>query len=86
MKTISDTFRENLARLAPSFAPGIYELAEDADVMPSTIYRLISGGRKNPTIETVDAIAKALNVSTRRLLETPPQVRKRSNGRRESFV
>lgn len=74
MKTISDAFRENLARLVPIHAPSIYELAEDADVMPSTIYRLISGGRKNPTIETVDAIAKAMNVNPIDLItETVPE-------------
>jgi len=45
------------------------KLARLADVSNNTIFNIEGGKQKNPTIETVSKIAKALNVAIENLIE-----------------
>ena len=45
------------------------KLAREADVAYNTVVKIESGENKNPTIETLRSIAKALNVSVDELIK-----------------
>ena len=44
-------------------------LAKKADITYSTLIKIEAGANKNPTIRTLQHLAKALNVSLDRLME-----------------
>lgn len=57
------TIAENLRKARKKAGLSQDKLAREADVAYNTIVKIESGENKNPTIETLRSIAKALDVS-----------------------
>jgi len=62
------TIAENLKKARKKASLSQDKLAREADVAYNTIVKIESGENKNPTIETLRGIAKALSISVDELI------------------
>ena len=66
---MANTVSENIRKLRIKKGIPQDRLSKLADVTYNTIIKIESGANKNPTIETLSKIAKALNVSVDDLIK-----------------
>lgn len=66
--SLVDRIAENIRWFADQRQMGLSKLADTAGVARTTLYRLLNGQRANPSIETIEALATALEVSALALL------------------
>ena len=69
MSKIIPTVSKNIRRLRKAKGLSQDKLSRLADVSHATIIKIESGGIQSPTINTVQKIAKALNVSVDELIK-----------------
>ncbi len=67
--TNKSTIAENIKKYRNKMGVSQDRLSKFADVTYNTIIKIESGANKNPTIETLSKIAKALNVSVDDLIK-----------------
>lgn len=63
-KTVGDRIKQERIKAGWSQS----KLAQNAEVQPSTISQIESGERKNPSIEVLEKVARALKISASSLL------------------
>ena len=69
MKAMSNKISENLKKLREKKGYSLEKVARLADLSLNTIVKVENGGNKNPTIETLTKIAKALEVGVDDLIK-----------------
>ena len=66
-------FRANLRRIFAQSARGHQaEIARQAGLTPVHLSRIVGSGESNPTIETIEALSIALEISVETLLSAQP--------------
>ena len=71
--TRARNFRANLRRIFDKAARGFQaEVARQARLAPVHLSRIVGNGDLNPTIETIEAISIALEISVETLLSASP--------------
>ena len=60
---------QNIKKYRQKFKLSQEELARKAGITYSTLIKLESGANKNPTVKTLQQLAKALGISIDKLLE-----------------
>ena len=71
--TRAQNFRANLRRIFARAARGFQaEVARQADLTQVHLSRIVGNGESNPTIETIEAISIALEISVETLLSANP--------------
>lgn len=66
---MANTISENIRRLRQKKGISQDRLSKEADLALNTIVKIETGENPNPTVETLEKIAKALGVSVRDLFE-----------------
>lgn len=69
MKAMSNKISENLKKLREKKGYSLEKVARLADLSLNTIVKVENGVNKNPTIETLTKIAKALEVGVDDLIQ-----------------
>lgn len=67
----AENFRRNLRRIFDSWAVQAH-IARDADINPVHLSRILSGTSPNPTLDTVEKLAIALEVPVETLIAAHP--------------
>ena len=71
--TRAQNFRANLRRIFAQSARGHQaEIARQAGLTPVHLSRIVGNGESNPTIETIEALSIALEISVETLLSAQP--------------
>ncbi len=66
---MANTVSENIRKLRQKKGISQDRLSKEADLALNTIVKIETGENPNPTVETLEKIAKALDVSVRDLFE-----------------
>ena len=61
---MANTVSENIRKLRQKKGISQDRLSKDADIALNTVVKIETGENPNPTVETLEKIAKALGVST----------------------
>ena len=66
---MANTVSENIRKLRQKKGVSQDRLSKDADIALNTVVKIETGESPNPTVDTLDKIAKALGVSTAELFK-----------------